>query len=117
MLFADDFFLTHKSNFLEVCALGNERRWVNGCGARYGASSDPSPAFRQTNGKVNRGQVCNYCRTSGHWKNRCPVLEAKLSSALVCSNVSEVRPPPIDYSFKLLLMLLFPFAELRNLSQ
>ena len=102
---ADDFVLTHKGSFGDVCAGGDVRRRGSNYGnPRYSAqcsASGPSHAFKASRGKDEGSRVCNYCQGVGHWKDQCPVLRSKskrksFSPVLACSVVPAVKPVCVD---------------------
>lgn len=56
---ADDYVLTHKSNYFDFRKNGDS----------FDVKIDRVPR--------NSVSTCNYCRGKGHWKCECPVLKAK----------------------------------------
>nr|XP_055071458.1 uncharacterized protein LOC129451930 [Misgurnus anguillicaudatus] len=90
---ADDYILTHKTAYRDDRSV---RHYSNFAENRV-ASRKFEPTFsskfeRNGRGKPDRDLVCNYCFNNGHWKNKCPVLAAKLKSSQKKShaNVSPV---------------------------
>lgn len=73
---ADDFVLTYKNGFGDVCFGGDVRRRCNTygssrCGNQF-STAGPSHAFKAS--RKDDVTVCNYCQGTGHWKDQCPVL-------------------------------------------
>lgn len=76
---ADNFVLGHKSGCDAFLSMKNK----NGPRSRYNAqslSSSPAHILRGAHAKEDSNRVCNYCKGTGHWKDRFLILKSKNKS-------------------------------------